>query len=187
MIAEFSSDDALLLAAREGSREAFGLLAMRYRDALTRYAYRYVRDRHEAGDVAQEALLRAFRHLDTFQRDRSFQTWLFVIARNAAFDVLRRRERIAAGAVPDEGIPSSAPGPEERAVRDDEARIVRCALAALPGRYREPIELYYLSGLRYRDIALVLGLPIGTVKTHIARAKQRLRNALEDVQFESVA
>jgi RNA polymerase sigma-70 factor (ECF subfamily) len=181
------SDDALLAAAGRGCPEAFGVLAARYRDALSTFARRYVRDAHEAGDVAQEALLRAYQHLDTFERGGSFRPWLFAIARNASFDALRHRKRVSACAELDEGVPSPTPGPEELALRDDDARSVRYALAALPERYRTVLELYYVSGLRYREIAVALGLPLGTVKTHINRAKERLRSELEGSRFERIA
>lgn len=181
------SDDALVAAAGRGCPEAFGVLAARYRDALLAFAHRYVRDTHEAGDVAQEALLRAYQHLDSFERSGAFRPWLFAIARNASFDALRHRKRVLARAELDDDLPSPTPGPEELALRADDARSVRYALAALPERYRAVLELYYLSGLRYREIAVALGVPLGTVKTHINRAKERLRSELEGGRFERIA
>jgi RNA polymerase sigma-70 factor, ECF subfamily len=182
------SDETLLAAARSGSSDAFDALAARYRPALTRYAYRYIRDRDEANDVAQEALYRAYRYLYRVESSRSFRNWLFVIARNVAYDTLRNRERTALRAVvPGDLLPTQMPGPEELTLHDETKLSVRRALGELPGRYREPLELYYVSGLLYREIADVLDLPIGTVKTNIARAKRRLRTALEDVPLQRIA
>ncbi len=181
------SDDALIEAAIGGCSEAFGVLAARYRDALSAFAYRYVRDADDAGDVVQEALLRAYQHLDSIERGRAFRPWLFAIARNASFNTLRKRKRVDARADLGEHVPSPTPGPEELALRDDRARAVRDALAALPERYRAVLELHYLSGLRYREIALALGVPLGTVKTHISRAKDRLRSELEGARLDLIA
>jgi RNA polymerase sigma-70 factor (ECF subfamily) len=181
------SEDALLSAASSGSTDAFGELAGRYRGALSQFARRYARDPDEAGDIAQETFLRAFQHLGSYHRDRPFRPWLLAIARNAAYDVLRYRKRTIASGTLDEEVESRVPGPEESTLRRADVRSVRGALATLPGRYRRPIELYYLAGLRYREIADVLDLPIGTVKTHIARAKRRLRLALEDDALERTA
>ncbi len=170
-------DSVLLDAARAGSDDAFGVLVERYRAAVLRLAYRLTHDSDEAKDIAQDAFLRAYRRLDDFRPERPFARWLFVIARNASLDALRRRRR-AANASP-EPLGSAQPGPEELALRNDEAARVHAALEALPAHYRQVLELYYVSELRYREIALALGIPIGTVKTYISRAKRRLRSELD--------
>jgi RNA polymerase sigma-70 factor (ECF subfamily) len=173
-------DRALVDAARAGSRDAFGVLVDRYRAPVVRLAYRLTRDADEAKDIAQDAFFRAYRRLSEFHPDRPFSRWLFVIARNASLDALRRRRRAAAlgsgGEAPQE------PGPEEIALRNDEAERVHQALEALPARYRQVLELYYGTGLRYREIADALGIPIGTVKTFLSRAKRQLRENLESAE-----
>jgi len=170
-------DRALVVAARAGSRDAFDVLVDRYRAPVVRLAYRLTRDADEAKDIAQDAFFRAYRRLADFHPDRPFSRWLFVIARNASLDALRRRRRAAA--LGSDGNPQHEPGPEEIALRNDEAERVRQALEALPDRYRLVLELYYVSGLRYREIAVALGIPIGTVKTFLSRAKRQLREELE--------
>jgi RNA polymerase sigma-70 factor, ECF subfamily len=170
-------DVALVDAARAGSDDAFEELVDRYRAPVVRFAYRLTHDADEAKDIAQDAFLRAYRGLRDFRTDRPFARWLFVIARNASLDSIRRRRR-SAGLVPADGG-AEAPGPEDFAVRNDEAERVHEALAALPERQRRALELFYLGGLRYREIADALGIPLGTVKTYISRAKRRLREDLE--------
>ena len=172
-------DDALVIAARAGSSDAFGELVDRYRAPLVRLAYRLTHDPDEANDIAQDSFLRAYRRLGEFHPERPFARWLFVIARNASLDAIRRRRRAANLSVQDFGFEHEAPGPEDLALRNDEAQRVRDALEGLPSKYREVLELYYLSGLRYREVADALGIPIGTVKTYISRAKRRLREHLE--------
>jgi RNA polymerase sigma-70 factor (ECF subfamily) len=173
-------DRALVVAARAGSRDAFDVLVDRYRAPVVRLAYRLTRDADEAKDIAQDAFFRAYRRLADFHPDRPFARWLFVIARNASLDALRRRRRAAA--LGSEGEPLQEPGPEEIALRNEEAERVRQALESLPDRYRLVLELYYVSGLRYREIAEALGIPIGTVKTFLSRAKRQLRAELEGVE-----
>jgi RNA polymerase sigma-70 factor (ECF subfamily) len=171
-------DSALVDAARAGSEVAFETLVDRYREPVVRLAYRLTHDADEAKDIAQDAFLRAYRRLGQFHPDRPFARWLFVIARNASRDAIRRRRRVAALVVAESNI-EFEPGPEELALRHEEAVRVHVALEALPPKYRDVLELYYISGLRYREIALELEIPIGTVKTYISRAKRRLREELE--------
>ena len=174
-----AADAALADAARTGSSEAFAVLVDRYRAPVERLAYRLTRDADEAKDIAQDAFLRAFRRIEEFQPDRPFARWLFVIARNASFDALRRRRRAAASALAVSEDAPSLPGPEELALRNSEVERVHAALDLLPERYRKVLELHYLSDLRYREIADHLEIPLGTVKTYISRAKRRLREELE--------
>jgi len=170
-------DRALVDAARLGSSDAFATLVDRYRAPIVRLAYRLTHDADESKDIAQDAFLRAYNRLGDFHPDRPFARWLFVIARNASLDTIRRRRRAASFASRDESLPIE-PGPEELALRNDEASRVHAALDALPMKYRDVLDLYYLRGLRYREIALELDIPIGTVKTYISRAKRRLRDEL---------
>jgi len=179
-------DSALVDAARAGSELAFETLVGRYRAPVLRLAYRLTHDADEANDIAQDAFLRAYRRLNEFHPDRPFGRWLFVIARNASLDAIRRRRRAARLVVANENA-GLEPGPEEVALRNEEALRVHVALDALPAKYRDVLELYYLSGLRYREIALALDIPLGTVKTFISRAKRRLRVELESPLAVAVA
>jgi RNA polymerase sigma-70 factor (ECF subfamily) len=174
----------LVVAARAGSADAFGELVDRYRAPVVRLAYSLTHDVDEAKDVAQDAFLRAFRRIESFRPDRPFSRWLFVIARNASFDAMRRRRRSAALVAEESEAVTS---PEEWALRNEEAERVREALDALPEHYRKVLDLYYVSGLRYREIAVALGIPLGTVKTYIARAKRRLRDVLERDEVQAAA
>jgi RNA polymerase sigma-70 factor (ECF subfamily) len=173
-----NDDRPLVEAARAGSTEAFDALVSRYRAPVVRLAYRLTHDADEANDIAQDAFIRAYRRLDDFKPDRPFARWLFVIARNASLDALRRRRRAAALESETVATPDQ-PGPEALALRADEAARVHAALETLPSKYRDVLELYYISDLRYRDIARELDIPIGTVKTYISRAKRRLRTELD--------
>jgi RNA polymerase sigma-70 factor (ECF subfamily) len=172
-----SDDDATLVAATlAGQREAFGTLVERYERAVYNLCLRTLRDAEEAKDASQEAFLKAFRALGTFRRGSKFSTWIFSIAYHACCDRLNRRRRYSDAELPDRADP--APGPALEAERLDEASRLRAAIDALPEKYRAAITLYHLQGHQYEEIARVLDLPMGTVKTHLFRAKEQLRREL---------
>lgn len=140
----------------------------------------------EAGeDAAQEAFLSAFRGIGRY-RGGSFRAWLMRIAANACYDALRRRKRRPAGSLdallddPDTPLVLPDPGetPEEHALRRELAREIEAALAELPAEERLAVLLCDVQGLPYDEIAQVMGTPLGTVKSRIARGRARLRERL---------
>jgi len=169
-------DQTLVAETLAGHGEAFGTLVERYDRAVYHLAYRTVRDAEEARDVAQEAFFKAFRSLKTFRPEAKFSTWIFSITYHACCDRLARRKRYSNEELPDRADPGS--GPEQEAIAGEEARRLRAAIARLPEKYRSVITLYHLQGRQYEEIAQVLEIPIGTVKTHLFRAKEQLRRML---------
>jgi RNA polymerase sigma-70 factor (ECF subfamily) len=169
-------DQALIAAALAGNGEAFGELVARYQRAVYHLAVRTLRDTGEAEDAAQEAFLRAYRALGSFRPGAKFSTWIFTICYRLCCDRLAKRKRFSGEELPDRADPAA--GPAALAERDDEARRLHAAIAALPEKYRTVITLYHLQGKQYEEIATVLNLPLGTVKTHLFRAKDQLRKAL---------
>lgn len=171
-------DHALVTAALGGNPEAFGTLVERYDRAVYHLAYRTLRDSEEARDATQEAFFKAYRSLRTFKPGAKFSTWIFAIAYHACCDRLARRKRYSNEELPERA--DSAAGPELQAIAGDEARRLRAAIEALPEKYRSVITLYHLQGRQYDEIAEVLGIPMGTVKTHLFRAKEQLRRMLSE-------
>jgi len=171
-----ASDGELVALALAGRPEAFGTLVERYDRAVYHLCLRTVRDRDEAQDCAQEAFFKAFRSLHTYRSPGKFSTWIFSIAYHACCDRLQRRKRFSNEELPERADP--APGPAALAERNNEAGALRAAIDALPEKYRTVITLYHLQGRQYEEIAEVLDLPMGTVKTHLFRAKELLRKAL---------
>ena len=169
-------DQTLVTEALAGRGEAFGTLVERYDRAVYHLAYRTLRDSEEARDVAQEAFFKAYRSLRTFRPGAKFSTWIFSIAYHACCDRLNRRKRYSNEELPERADPGA--GPEQQAISGDEARRLRAAIAQLPEKYRSVITLYHLQGSQYDEIAQVLEIPIGTVKTHLFRAKEQLRRML---------
>jgi RNA polymerase sigma-70 factor (ECF subfamily) len=169
-------DQELIAAALAGRPDAFGELVGRYERAVYNLAVRTLRDRTEAEDAAQEAFFKAYRALNTFRPGAKFSTWIFTICYRGCCDRLAKRKRFSGDELPDSADPAA--GPAQLAERHDEAQRLRRAIDELPEKYRTVITLYHLQGKQYEEIATVLNLPLGTVKTHLFRAKDLLRKAL---------
>lgn len=178
-----TEDSDLVAATLGGNSGAFATLVERYDRAVYHLAYRTVRDPEEARDATQEAFFKAYRSLRTFKPGAKFSTWIFAIAYHACCDRLNRRKRYSNEEFPEDRA-DAAPGPAEQAVAMDDARRLHVAIGRLPEKYRTVITLYHLQGKQYEEIATVLGVPIGTVKTHLFRAKEHLRKLLTDNRTE---
>ena len=165
-------DPRTLEAAQRGDTDAFDELVRMFQADLWRFCIGLVRDGPTAEDAVQETFLRAFRHLARYKGRSKFSTWLFSIARNCAYDELRRSARMdrTTGRVEMEPV---------RAVPDETTGVeVREALATLPIDLREPIVLIDVLGNSYKDAAEVMGLPVGTVKSRVHRAREQLARSL---------
>lgn len=147
-----------------------------YGDEMLRFAYWQLHDRHLAEDAAQETFLRAFRSLDSFRGDSSAKTWLFRIARNTCVDMRRRGRRTILTPTPP--LPPDHRTPDTIAEeREAEAQLKR-ALDTLDAESRTLIALYFFENWSAPEIAELLHIPIGTVRTRIRRAKERLASKL---------
>jgi RNA polymerase sigma-70 factor (ECF subfamily) len=169
-----------------GETEAFELLVEKYKRKAFRLAYQVLRDQEEALDTAQEAFVKAFRALPKFKGDSAFYTWLFRITMNLALD--RKRQRISRAksmgtedVAPEEWertAVSGDPDPEDLATGSERRERIRKALDSLSEHHRTIIILSDIEGLQYREIAEVLGIPMGTVMSRLHHARKRLRQAL---------
>lgn len=179
-------DLALVERCRAGDVAAFEPLVERYRQRVYRLAFHVLRDPEEALDVAQEAFIRAYQALPSFRGRSAFYTWLFRITMNAASDRLRQRAargRALGGERVEEeqwerALVDPGEAPDVAAARAEDRRRLQQALETLPERHRAIIMLSDLDGLSYREIAEVLGIPMGTVMSRLHNARKRLRQAL---------
>ncbi len=164
----------------ERSRRRFEAEVLPHLDAAYNLARWLARDAATAEDVVQTACLRALRFFDGFQGG-SVRSWLLTIVRNTFYSWLRQHRAQEADAVFDEELHSAAPAggdPEADLLRHADAEQLRQAIAALPVVFREVIVLREIEGLSYKDIAAVAGIPIGTVMSRLARARQHLQDDL---------
>jgi RNA polymerase sigma-70 factor (ECF subfamily) len=177
-------DIALVSQAVRGELAAFNQLVVRHQDHLFGLVYRLVPDRDQAADVVQEAFLSAYRNLGSF-RGGSVKSWLSRIAVNAAMDLQRARKRRPSQPYPefeDESWQPPAPEdfePEHTALAGERSRVLAAALAVLPFDQRNCIVLFDVDGYDYGEIARIMGISIGTVKSRIHRGRLALRRALE--------
>ncbi len=171
-----------------GEVAAYNGLVLRYQRQVYNLAYRMLGNAEDAGDLVQETFLRAYGALASFRQDASFLTWLYKIASNLCIDQLRSRK--AKGALSldvelEEGrepaADNRATGPEESAVRDAVQEVVNRAILNLPERYRVVVVMRHLQDMSVDEIARALNLPTGTVKTHLFRAREMLRERLRPV------
>lgn len=169
---------------RQGDSLAFGELYQQFEGMVYNLALRMSGNPADAEDIAQETFIRAYRHLRKFKGKSSLKTWVFRIALNCSNTRLRRRARHLAHRV-DDGQPEleravdRGRSPEERALAADLSAAVRTALGHLPVHYREAVLLRDFEELNYSEIAEVLGVRIGTVRSRIARGREQLRRRLE--------
>jgi RNA polymerase sigma-70 factor (ECF subfamily) len=169
-------DARLVVLARSGSQPAFQEIVRRYERPVHNLISRIVRDPALAEDVAQEAFLKAFRRLAAFDTGRRFSSWMFRISHNAALDALRRRRTgLVLEANPEQSAAVPVPDPVERAAL---GQALDVALDSLRPEFRAAIVLRYQEERSYEEIADVMGIPEGTAKTFVHRARKLLAHAL---------
>lgn len=170
-------ESTLLTRASKGHRAAFAELVRRHQGKVRGLLLRLSSDRTLADDLAQEVFLRAYRALVGFEGRSSFGTWVYRIAYNVYLNHRTRVRRFSALPV-DYDARAAAPEGEHSPPRADLRRDLEAAIDTLPERYRAVVVLYYLQDVSYPEIAEILEVPLGTVKTHLHRAKRMLREAM---------
>lgn len=172
----------LALRHRYGDPEAFEEVYARFADMVFALALRMSADRELAADMTQETFLRVYRHLGRFRGRSSLKTWIYRITINCCRSRLRRRARRRLEGPIDE-LPELADGrggPEQHTLARDLGRQLAAAIAELPVPFREAVLLRDVQELSYAEIGQVLGVRIGTVRSRIARGRERLRCILEE-------
>ena len=170
-------DDECIARAQRGDVAAFSELVARYQDRIYRFLVRLTRSPDDALELTQETFLSVYQALARWRPDARFSTWLFRIARNQAFDWLRRSKRVefvALGDGDDLGIADPAPTPDRTLETVQRLRELDRALARLPAEHREILLLREIEDMSYEDIADVLDISLGTVKSRISRARAGL-------------
>src|SRR6266511_5573907 len=184
-----SAEDAdTIQRARQGDERALDLLVQRYHKSVYNLAYRLSGNPDDASDIAQETFLRVYHALPNFRGDANFSTWLYRIVTNVFLDE-RKKQRVRAHSSLEEfieledstvtrQIQDPTPGPEVITLHMERAEIIQKAVLALPSNQRLMIGLYHFQNRSYEEIAEILQLPIGTVKSRLNRARLALKNKL---------
>ena len=182
-------DAELVTLAQGGDPRAFQALVVKYQRRIARHVARYIKPSGEVEDVVQETFIRAYRGLASFRGDSAFYSWLYRIATNTALSHLKRQpDEVALGDdASDERAGAFEPGvsdgenPERTLIAKQIAERVAQALAKLKAELAEPLLLYEVEGKAYAEIADMLDVPIGTVRTRIFRAREFIARRLEPV------
>lgn len=185
MNARKADDLDLIAKAKSGDQKAFGLLMDKYRNSVFFTILKMIHNRDDAEDVLLVTFSKAFNNLENYNEDFAFSTWIFRIATNNCIDFIRKKKMhttpIDSSFKDSEDserqgivIPDSSANPEQNIINDQKALKLREIIEKLPEKYRNLITLRYFEELSYDEIAEQLGLPLGTVKAQLFRAKEAL-------------
>lgn len=175
----------LIVEAENGSFESFEELMLIYEKKIYNYCLRMTNCREDAEDLTQEVFVRVYKHLKGFHGNSSFSTWIFRIAHNICIDYFRSAKAetisISQPKSPEDQrkieLPSNDPSPEEEVLRKEQQKFLLKCISELRPEYRSAIILRDIQHHRYEEIADILDIPLGTVKSYISRARMNLRDA----------
>src|SRR4029077_9635401 len=178
----------------DGRRARFDAQVVPHLDAAYRFARWLARSSHDADDVVQEAILRAYRGFDAL-RGSDVKVWLLTLVRNCHSTALKQQQRRALVPLPQEydsqnghALISTTPDPESASIRRDEQRTLEKLISGLPEDYRDVLVLREVEDMGYREIATIINVPMGTVMSRLARARATLRKHwLQQVQGDADA
>ena len=192
MNSEEKTDYELIDEAIDGNEASYGIIMERYKNSLHGIIYRMVRNQEETQDLVQEAFIKAYKALRTFNKQYSFSTWLFKIASNNCIDHLRKKRlstisidapiETMDGSITQD-IPYSTYNPEKDIIRNEVINTIHHTIDQLPKKYREVINLMHKQDKSYEEIAKELDLPIGTAKARIFRAREILKKSLRELNL----
>ena len=191
-----ATDHDLVALARSGSEKAYRELLDRYQRPVFSLIYRMVRDREKAEDLAQETFVKVFNHIDSFNPKYKFSSWIFKIASNLTIDAIRKKDLDTVSldgsrnaSTPDEvdatriTVESRDENPEEFLEAKELGEEIERAIGELRPEYRTAILLRHVEGRPYEEIADIMNVPLGTVKTYIHRARGELRETLAHLRI----
>lgn len=174
----------------KGDQNAYAEIVEIYKDKVFQLCYRMLGNRHEAEDMAQEAFIRAYVNIATFNINLKFSTWLYRIATNLCIDRIRKKKPdfyLDAEVSGTDGLTMYSQIPADTALPEDEVEsielqeIIQREISRLPEKYRSVIVLKYIEELSLNEISEILDMPLGTVKTRIHRGREALRHQLRNV------
>ncbi len=177
----------LVYKAQQGDASAFEKLLIRYEQYVYNLALRMLGDPNDAEDLAQQAFVRAWRGLSNFRGQAKFSTWLYRIVANLCYSRLPQVKAELAMLIPDDEalfLPDERQEVEPGVLDEELRQVVHNAIQQLPESYRLLVTLRHLQEMSYEEIAQVTGMPLGTVKTGIFRARRQLKEALERVEAQ---
>lgn len=181
-IAAYKRDSELVKTTLEGDSKSFARLMTLYKKRVMALGMSFFKNTADTEDFVQEVFLKAYTKLDTFRGESMFSTWLTRIAYNTAINSINRRNEYVPLA--DESLlEDPADTPEEAQIRRITAEVIRESVKELPEQYGVCLDMYFFYDLSHAEISKITGLPVNTIKSHIFRAKQILRDKLVERGF----
>ena len=180
------TDEFTLRRAQKGDAQAFEQLVTPHEQMLWRVCWHYTHHQEDAADCLQETMLKAWRAIKSYRSECSLSSWLYRIASTVCLDFLRKQKRLpqteSADELAEEGFSpvDESPTPDEAILKAESADSIRAAIDSLPGDMRTVIILYALQGLPYEEIADTMNTSVGTVKSRLNRARQKIAKFLAD-------
>jgi RNA polymerase sigma-70 factor (ECF subfamily) len=169
---------AIKLILEDHDAEQYRIIVDRYHRGLVQHLYNLCYDQAVAEDLAQEAFLRAYTKLDQYNQAYAFSTWLYKIADNMAYRLLKSTKPTTDISQLEQILPSDSETPADLAEKNLAKSKVQASVAKLPLTYRQVVSLYYWDGFSYEEIAEIMDRPVGTIRTWLFRAKETLRKDL---------
>lgn len=177
------SDEELIEQTLSGNQDAFAELVTRYQDRLYNVVYHIVNDREDASDIVQETFLQSYTNLSRFRMSSRFYTWIYRIAFNISIGTLRQKKRKVSmeQIMEDYGecIAAKGESPEHKITREESSKLLWEAINRLPEEYKTPLVLREMEDASYDDIAEILHVPVGTVRSRLHRARIALKEIIE--------
>ena len=177
-----ADEDGWLERARQGDREAFRHLVERYQRLVAMIVYRIVPDHDDGLELCQEVFLKVYQSLGSYRAEAGLSTWVGRIARNTSLNHLKKRKTLSfssvTGVLDVAEVAATTAGPEQVLVAEERQRLLVRELAKLPEIDRTMLVLFHQEGLSYEEIGQVVDLPVSGVKSHLFRARCRLREKL---------
>jgi RNA polymerase sigma-70 factor, ECF subfamily len=186
-VIEKSSDEVIAQKVQRGELEIFATLIQRYQAKMLRYARKFLFNQQDAEDLIQEVFLKAYINIKSFDSQRKFSSWLYRIAHNEFINALKKKGK--------EPLPffdadtlfphPIAPEATDKKLQADELRqLLNQGLDKLASKYREPLILYYLEELSYKEISEILHIPVSTVGIRLNRAKQAMQKIIKKLNYK---
>lgn len=190
-LAELSDEELIMEFQQNNTLKAFEVLVQRYKNPLTNFVYRFLGDYEACNDVVQETMIRFYRNKDSYKSIAKFSTWIYTIATNLAkteYQRRRRRQIFSISSHRDENdnfeIPDESKRPDVIVDSTIKEKIIQKALLKVSSTYREAVLLRDIQELSYEEIAEIMGIEVGTVKSKINRGRMQLQKLLKDIYNE---
>ncbi len=181
------SEKELVEKLKSGDKRAFETLFIEYKDIVYTIVCRMIYNKNQIEDITSDILLKIYKNIRQFDERAKLSTWIYRVAYNHCVDYITKLKRNPLEAYKPLdamfSLSSSSPNPEEASLKSEKDKVLYALVDSMPERYRMVINFYYLEETSYKDISEIMGIPIGTVKTYLFRAKVYLKKKMQEMGF----